>query len=246
MKKRLILSSFILSLFLLLFSCGIPNWFYINSYNVSNSTTNKTTTFSINSEFELDISFFLVYSIHNEDVETSTIRSGLLNRFIKEYNANNTNNPNGIPLRNSKLVEYTYNDNLFSLYPFSVIEPDGILNFGNSPIFSVHKNKGQNHLEFQINYDLKVDSNDGRYLSITSSENLTEYKLFRYNRTPIEYNQDIDDTDDDVTNAGPSNYTIYILPVFYISSSDSNDLGPYNNTWLIVPTGSSSMLSYNL
>ena len=93
MKKRLILSSFILSLFLLLFSCGIPNWFYINSYNVSNSTTNKTTTFSINSEFELDISFFLVYSIHNEDVETSTIRSGLLNRFIKEYNANNTNNP---------------------------------------------------------------------------------------------------------------------------------------------------------
>ena len=57
MKKRVILSSLILSLVFLLSSCGVPNWFYISSSDarISNSNQNKTTSINVSSGYELDI-----------------------------------------------------------------------------------------------------------------------------------------------------------------------------------------------
>ena len=68
MKKRVILSSLILSLVFLLSSCGVPNWFYISSSDarISNSTgSNATTTISVSSDYALDVDVFLLYTIHD-------------------------------------------------------------------------------------------------------------------------------------------------------------------------------------
>ena len=254
MKNRVILSSLVLSLFLLLSSCGIPNWFYISSSDarILNSTvgTDRTTTITVESGYDLDIEVFLLYTIHNATGSTtptgSTIRSGLTSDFRSRYRINDAN-ANRFSSSGTSIAEYTYtstqhNFNLYSLKPMGTNVPT---NSGSSPLFKLSKREGGAMISSTIDYEL-VEENGAKYLKavLTDSDGRTEtMTLARFNSTDFSVNMS-QDSQNDHTSVESGSYSLYVWPVMYISSSSLSSTGyPFNNLMLVT---SSDFLKFEL
>ena len=244
MKKRLILSSFILSLFLLLFSCGIPNWFNLQPSSISfkNTLNDKTTTVRIDSDkYDLKIEFFLLYTINDasssSEPKLSTVSSSLRSDFQSRYKINNAN-ANRFSSSSSPVADYASNQLTFNMYPFRVIGADSNMNSGDAPLFSYERNRGEGvEINFQVSYSLvEVDGN--RYLEATMSDDngYTEsHFLGRYNGGQIPTDELLTtDSVNDHTHIESNAYNLYVYPVIYISSDTLSDAGyPYNNLMLV-------------
>lgn len=242
MKKRVILSTFILSLFLLLSSCGIPNLFYLSDSSIyfknSQSEKTKTTTVRIDSDkYDLKIEFFLLYTINDASSSSepllstvsSSLRSDFKTRHDSIYATRINSNIN---------ASYTSNQLTFNMYPFRVIGADSNMNSGDAPLFSYERNRGDgSEINFQVSYSLvEVDGN--RYLEATMSDNngYTEsHFLGRYNGGQIPTDELLTtDSLNDHTHIESNAYNLYVYPVIYISSDTLSDAGyPYNNLMLV-------------
>lgn len=252
MKKRLILSSFILSLFLLLFSCGIPNWFYLSSGSISFRNTSGGTTVRIDSnKYDLKIEFYLLYTITDASTESdptlSSVLSGLRSDFRNRYRINDAN-ANRFSSSSSPVSAYTSNQLNFNMYPFRVIGADSSMNSGDSPLFSYEKIRGEGgETSFNINYTL-LDSDGKRYLEVTMTDdsgNSESHVLGRYNGGELLTDEFISsDNSNDHTHVEGNDYSIYLYPVIYISSNTVSDVGyPYNNLMMVY---TSDCISINL
>lgn len=253
MKKRLILSSFILSLFLLLFSCGIPNWFYLplGSITFKNYSENRTTVRIDSNKYDLKIEFYLLYTITDASTESdpklSSVLSGLRNDFRNRYRINDAN-ANRFSSSSSPVSAYTSNQLTFNMYPFRVIGADSSMNSGDSPLFSYEKMRGEGgETSFNINYTL-LDTDGKRYLEVTMTDdsgNSESHVLGRYNGGELLADEFISsDNSNDHTHVEGNDYSIYLYPVIYISSNTVSDVGyPYNNLMMVY---TSDCISINL
>ena len=243
MKKRVILSSLILSLVFLLSSCGVPNWFYISSSDarISNSNQNKTTSINVSSGYELDIDVFLLYTIHNATSSTtpseSQIKNSLQSAFRTRYRINDANS-NRFSSGTNPVASYTTNDLTFNLYPLDAVDSSAPNNSGADPLFLENKPSTQNRITLTLDYEIR----DG-YLYVTMTDddsNTQEYQLQRYNGNGIFSSSGLDqDSRNDHTEVDlGGSYNLYVYPVVYISSnSTSPDTGHgFNNLMMITPT----------
>ena len=252
MKKRVILSSLILSLVFLLSSCGVPNWFYISPSDarISNSNQNKTTSINVSSGYELDVDVFLLYTIHNATSSTtpseSQIKNSLQSTFRTRYRINDAN-ANRFSSSGTSIAEYTYtstqhNFNLYSLKPMGTNVPT---NSGSSPLFKLSKREGGAMISSTIDYEL-VEENGAKYLKavLTYSDGRTEtMTLARFNSTDFSVNMS-QDSQNDHTSVESGSYSLYVWPVMYISSSSLSSTGyPFNNLMLVT---SSDFLKFEL
>ena len=251
MKKRVILSSLILSLVFLLSSCGVPNWFYISSSDarISNSNQNKTTSINVSSGYELDVDVFLLYTIHNATSSTtpseSQIKNSLQSAFRTRYRINDAN-ANRFSSSGTSIAEYTYtstqhNFNLYSLKPMGTNVPT---NSGSSPLFKLSKREGGAMISSTIDYEL-VEENGAKYLKavLTDSDGRTEtMTLVRFNNTDFSVNMS-NDSEKDHTSIESDAYNLYIWPIMYISSTSTANGHAFNNLMLVT---ASSFLSFDL
>lgn len=243
MKRRVILS-LILSL-VFLTSCGIPNWFYISSADarISNSgTSNSYTTISVNSKYDLDVDVFLLYTITNATETTtpteSQIKNGLRAAFRTRYRINdaNSNRFSSNSLSSVAEFEYTSTEQQFNLY---ALRPNGEnvpTNTGSSPLFRLEKSEGDANINYNIHYSLVEGANE-RYLEVALSDQLDNgierFKLARFNSSDFSINMSQDSADDH-TGVEEGKYSLYILPVMYISSNSISNTGyPFNNLMLV-------------
>lgn len=251
MKKRVILSSLILSLVFLLSSCGVPNWFYISSSDarISNSNQNKTTSINVSSGYELDVDVFLLYTIHNATSSTtpseSQIKNSLQSAFRTRYRINDAN-ANRFSSSGTSIAEYTYtstqhNFNLYSLKPMGTNVPT---NSGSSSLFKLSKREGGAMISSTIDYEL-VEENGAKYLKavLTDSDGRTEtMTLVRFNNTDFSVNMS-NDSEKDHTSIESDAYNLYIWPIMYISSTSTANGHAFNNLMLVT---ASSFLSFDL
>ena len=251
MKKRVILSSLILSLVFLLSSCGVPNWFYISPSDarISNSNQNKTTSINVSSGYELDVDVFLLYTIHNATSSTtpseSQIKNSLQSAFRTRYRINDAN-ANRFSSSGTSIAEYTYtstqhNFNLYSLKPMGTNVPT---NSGSSPLFKLSKREGGAMISSTIDYEL-VEENGAKYLKavLTDSDGRTEtMTLVRFNNTDFSVNMS-NDSEKDHTSIESDAYNLYIWPIMYISSTSTANGHAFNNLMLVT---ASSFLSFDL
>lgn len=253
MKKRVILSSLILSLVFLLSSCGIPNWFYISPSDakISNSTasSNQYSTVNISSDYALDVDVFILYTIHNASSSTvpsiNQISSGLRSAFTASYKENDAD---AYPLRsgNNSIAEYTYTSTQqqFNLYLLRATGNSVSSSSGNAPIFKLSKREGGAMISCRIDYEL-VEENGAKYLRavLTDSDGRTEtMTLVRFNNTDFSVNMS-NDSEKDHTSIESDAYNLYIWPIMYISSTSTANGHAFNNLMLVT---ASSFLSFDL
>lgn len=256
MKKRVILSSLILSLVFLLSSCGVPNWFYISSSDarISNSTgSNATTTISVSSDYALDVDVFLLYTIHDatssSEPKTSQIQSGLRSAFTTRYMINYANS-NRFSSGFSSLADYTYSSRQidFHLYPLKPMGDNVPLNSGDSPLFRLQKTYGGTSINNTITYEMIEDSVN-RYLQAvlydSSGNEIDRVNLARFNSSAFGTDENIgNDSNNDHQHIDQNDYNLYVWPVMYISSTSASESGHrFNNLMLVT---ASSFLSFDL
>ncbi len=256
MKKRVILSSLILSLVFLLSSCGVPNWFYISSSDarISNSTgSNATTTISVSSDYALDVDVFLLYTIHDattsSEPKTSQIQSGLRSAFTTRYRINDANS-NRFSSGFSSVADYTYTSRQidFHLYPLKPVGDNVPLNSGDSPLFRLQKTFGGTSINNTITYEM-IEENGNRYLQAvlhdSSGNEIDRVSLARFNSSAFGTDENIgNDSNNDHQHIDQNDYNLYVWPVMYISSTSASESGHrFNNLMLVT---ASSFLSFDL
>ena len=243
MKRRVVLS-LILSLVFLI-SCGIPNWFYISSADarISNSgTSNPYTTISVNSKYDLDVDVFLLYTITNATETTtpteSQIKNGLRSAFRTRYRINDANSNRFSSNNLSSVAEFEYasTEQQFNLY---ALRPNGEnvpTNTGSSPLFRLDKSEGDSSLNFRLDYSF-VENGERKYLEVILSDqlsnNIESFELARFNLSDFSVSMSQDNADDH-TGVEEGKYSLFILPVMYISSNSISNTGyPFNNLMLV-------------
>ena len=251
MRKKAVFS-LILSLFLI--SCGIPTWFYISTSDARLTNTSSGSTVStrvmVETDWSVDVKVMLLYTIHNASSSTtpssSSIQSGLINTFTSNYRLN-TANSNRFSNSSNPVATYTNTaeEKTFNLYALKVVgssdesEAELPLNGAGSSLdylFHFDTSSGAAVNE-TITYRLDSDGSDNLYLYATVNEGEAdekEYRLARYDSSAFlrssEYQRDSRTDHEDIENGS---YSLYILPVMYISAIDGANDYSFSNIMLV-------------